>query len=261
MRGGFSNHLKMLVFSLFISLLCENSSTSRMQCLLFPWSTEGQQAKTEEEFSSSYGSCTHTVLLWLPNVEWIILIDFASLLFLFLLYPLLCLCTVNSLLPCVSSDNELKFRGGSFTVRLAFFHYTWNPSTLRFHKKQTNKQINKTRQQQKQKHLNEGWSLHLYTQLLQLGKESLKKNPACTGFEPLTSAILVHRYRRGQGNESRTSRNFFSGFLFATAKVAYITAIIILHLSVFVLLLLLSCFVCLFVCFFFTETVMCWGFT
>ena len=181
--------------------------------------------------------------------------------FLFLLYPLLCLCTVNSLLPCVSSDNELKFRGGSFTVRLAFFHYTWNPSTLRFHKKQTNKQINKTRQQQKQKHLNEGWSLQLYTQLLQLGKESLKKNPACTGFEPLTSAILVHRYRRGQGNESRTSRNFFSGFLFATAKVAYITAIIILHLSVFVLLLLLSCFVCLFVCFFFTETVMCWGFT
>ena len=77
-------------------------------------------------------------------------------------------------------------------------------------------------------------------QLLQLGKESLKKIPACTGFEPLTSAILVqralpiklHRYRRGQGNESRTSRNFFnfSGFLFATAKVANITAMIILHL-------------------------------
>ena len=30
--------------------------------------------------------------------------------------------------------------------------------------------------------------------------------------------------------ESRTSLNFFSGFLFATAKVAYITAMIILHL-------------------------------
>ena len=40
----------------------------------------------------------------------------------------------------------------------------------------------------------------------------------------------LHQYRRGQGFESRTSLNFFSGFLFATAKVAYITAMIILHL-------------------------------
>ena len=41
----------------------------------------------------------------------------------------------------------------------------------------------------------------------------------------------LHRYRRGQGFESRTSPIFFfSGFLFATAKVAYITAMIILHL-------------------------------
>ena len=31
----------------------------------------------------------------------------------------------------------------------------------------------------------------LYTQLLQLRKESLKKIQACTGFEPLTSAIPV----------------------------------------------------------------------
>ena len=30
-------------------------------------------------------------------------------------------------------------------------------------------------------------------QLLQLGKESLKKIPACTRFEPLTSATLVQR--------------------------------------------------------------------
>ena len=90
------------------------------------------------------------VLLWLPNVEWIILIDFASLLFLFLLYPLLCLCTVNSLLPCVSSDNELKFRCGVLQLGSLSF-ITWNPSTLRFHKKK------KTRQQQQQKriHLNE----------------------------------------------------------------------------------------------------------
>ena len=41
----------------------------------------------------------------------------------------------------------------------------------------------------------------------------------------------LHRYHRGQGFESRTSLNFFSGFLFATAKVAYITTMIILHLS------------------------------
>ena len=32
-----------------------------------------------------------------------------------------------------------------------------------------------------------------YTQLLQLRKESLKKIQACTGFEPVTSAIPVQR--------------------------------------------------------------------
>ena len=39
--------------------------------------------------------------------------------------------------------------------------------------------------------LNEGWSLQLYGQLLQLQKERLKKIQACTGFEPVTSAIPV----------------------------------------------------------------------
>ena len=53
--------------------------------------------------------------------------------------------------------------------------------------------------------LNEGWSLVLYMQLLQLQKESLKKILACTGYS-------------------------WYGILFATAKVAYITAMIILHL-------------------------------
>ena len=44
--------------------------------------------------------------------------------------------------------------------------------------------------------------------------------------------------RRGCGFESRTSLNyFFSGFLFATAKVVYITAMIILHLISLILLL------------------------
>ena len=37
----------------------------------------------------------------------------------------------------------------------------------------------------------EGRSSQLYTQLMQLRKESLKKIQACTGFEPLTSAIPV----------------------------------------------------------------------
>ena len=41
--------------------------------------------------------------------------------------------------------------------------------------------------------LYEGRSSQLYTQLLQLGKESLKKLQTCTGFEPLTSAIPVQR--------------------------------------------------------------------
>ena len=66
---------------------------------------------------------------------------------------------------------------------------------------------------------------HRSLQLLQLGKESLKKNPACAGFEPLTSATLVqplpiklHRYRRGQGNESRTSQNFFFRLSFRNCK-------------------------------------------
>ena len=35
--------------------------------------------------------------------------------------------------------------------------------------------------------------LQLYTQLLQLQKESLKKIQACMGFEPLTSAMPVQR--------------------------------------------------------------------
>ena len=51
--------------------------------------------------------------------------------------------------------------------------------------------------------LNEGWSSPLYTRLLQLQKESLKKIQACMGFR----------------------------LFFATGKVAYITVMIILHLN------------------------------
>ena len=39
----------------------------------------------------------------------------------------------------------------------------------------------------------EGRSSQLYTPLVQLRKESLKRIQACTGFEPLTSAIPVQR--------------------------------------------------------------------
>ena len=43
---------------------------------------------------------------------------------------------------------------------------------------------------------------------------------------------VLHRYRRGQGFESRASLFFFffSDLLFATAKVAYITAMIFIHI-------------------------------
>ena len=40
----------------------------------------------------------------------------------------------------------------------------------------------------------------------------------------------LHRYCRGQGFESRTSLNFFSGFLFATVKVASLTAMIYFYI-------------------------------
>ena len=39
----------------------------------------------------------------------------------------------------------------------------------------------------------EGRSSQLYTQLMQLRKKSLKRIQACTGFEPLSSAIPLQR--------------------------------------------------------------------
>ena len=42
----------------------------------------------------------------------------------------------------------------------------------------------------------------------------------------------------GEGFESHTSLNFFSGFLFSTARVAQITAMIILHLKTMELVIL-----------------------
>ena len=58
----------------------------------------------------------------------------------------------------------------------------------------------------------------------------------------LVSSIgrALHRYRRGQGFESRTS--LISGFRFGTAKVASITAMIFFHIS-HIILYVNVCFV------------------
>ena len=114
--------------------------------------------------------------------------------------------------------------------------------------------------------LNEGWSWQLYTQLLHLRKESPKKkirlvrdsNPWPLRYQCSLIGRALHRYRRGQGFESRTSRIFFSGFLLPAVKVVYITAMIILHLS-FCCCCCCCCCYCLVL--FFHENVMCWGFT
>ena len=124
----------------------------------------------------------------------------------------------------------IKVSVWSFTVRLAFFHYV-KPQHITVSLKK------KTRQQQ-QKHLNEGWSSQLYTQLLQLGKESLKKIPACTEFEPLTSTIPAQRSTNKTAPVSQRSREripyklefFFFRLSFRNCKGCVITAMIILHL-------------------------------
>ena len=79
--------------------------------------------------------------------------------------------------------------------------------------------------------LNEGWSWQLYTQLLQLRKESLKqKNSGRYGIRTLDLCD--------------TKPEFFSGFLVPIVKVVYVTAMIIVHLSVFVVVAVVAfCFV------------------
>ena len=58
--------------------------------------------------------------------------------------------------------------------------------------------------------LNEGWSSQLHTQLLQMRKESQEKKYI---------GRVLHRYRRGQGFESRTSLNFFQAFFSQLQKL------------------------------------------
>ena len=122
----------------------------------------------------------------------------------------------------------IKVSVWSFTVRIAFFHYV-KPQHM-FHKKKKTRQ----QQQQKQKHLNEGWSSQLYN-FYSWEKKAWKKIRLVRDSNPWPLRHWCSLYQLNctaevKGNESRTSRNFFSGFLFPTAKVANITAMIILHL-------------------------------
>ena len=70
-----------------------------------------------------------------------------------------------------------------------------------------------------------------------VAKRKFEKSSGLYGIRTLdicdTGAALnwaLHRYRRGLGFESRSSLNFFSGFLFVTAKVASTTVMIFYHI-------------------------------
>ena len=68
---------------------------------------------------------------------------------------------------------------------------------------------------------------------------------------------LRYRCTRGQRVRIPYKPEFFSGFLFPAVKVVHITAMIILHLSVFVFVVVLFClFVCLFVFFLWNRNVL-----
>ena len=86
--------------------------------------------------------------------------------------------------------------------------------------------------------LNEGWSSQLCTQLLQLRKESLTTCP------PLACWLSAAPVSQSSKVRIPYKPEFFSGFLFATEKVAYITTMIILHLIYS--FSLISCFLGLF---------------
>ena len=78
-------------------------------------------------------------------------------------------------------------------------------------------------------HIYDFWYNHNFIIILSRVYNEPIQRLAPSWLVSLTGRAL-HGYRRGQGFESRTSLNFFSCFLFATAKVAYMTAMIILHL-------------------------------
>ena len=102
--------------------------------------------------------------------------------FLFLLYPLLCLCTVNSLLPCVSSDNEINFRCGVLQFGSLSF-IAWNPSTLRFHKNKTKQ--NKTTTTSKAKTLKWRMIIAVIYTTFTVWKRKPEKNSGLYGIRTL----------------------------------------------------------------------------
>ena len=75
------------------------------------------------------------------------------------------------------------------------------------------------------------WFSYIHNSIIilsQVYNEQIQR-PAPSWLVSLIGRAL-HRYRKSQGFKSRTSLKPFSGFLSSTAKVAYITAMIILHL-------------------------------
>ena len=56
----------------------------------------------------------------------------------------------------------------------------------------------------KKNYMKEDLRSYIYTQLLQLGKDSLKKkNQACRGFEPLTCAIPMQRSTNFKSSQAK----------------------------------------------------------
>ena len=105
-----------------------------------------------------------------------------------------------------NTANEVVINSCFFTVKLRkpwtpgkfqecyLILFVYWPITAKFKiRKQTSKLQSNVNCELPSEELNEGRSSKLYTQLLQLRKESLKTLQACTGFEPSTCAIPVQR--------------------------------------------------------------------
>ena len=164
------------------------------------------------------------------------------------------MCTVNSLLPCVSSDNELKFRCEVLQFGSLSF-ITWNPSTLRFHKKkkQTNKQDKTTT---KTKTLKWRMIIAVIYTTFTAGKRKPEKNSGLYGIRTLdlcdTGAPVSQRSRERIPYEPE----FFFRLFFRNCKGCVYNCHYHPSFKCFCFVVVVVLFVC-----FFTETVMCWGFT
>ena len=80
-------------------------------------------------------------------------------------------------------------------------------------------------------HLNEDRRSYIHIIILSRVYNKPTQRPVLNWLVSLIGRAL-HRYRRGQGFESRISLTFFFlGFLSATAKVAYVTAMMFLQIE------------------------------